>query len=478
MIDGRGAGCTGGDEPSASAVLAQDVGRVIIVDDEPNMRQVLRILLQGEGHTVFDTDDGHEVLKKIVAEPWDIVIQDVRMPKMHGLDLLKAIRAIENPPLVLVITAFSSWDDAVAAMRLGAHDYIKKPFDNNHIKASVARAIQRRRLFARVASEGAAGTFRFIDLLGNSPGMQDVLHLIRRAAPTDSTILISGESGTGKELVARAIHYGSLRAQEPFIPVNCGAFAETLLESELFGHLRGSFTGAVADKKGLLEIADRGTFFLDEVAEMSPATQVKLLRVLENREFKPVGGVETRSVDVRFITATNQDIDKAVRDGGFRDDLYYRLNVIPIPIPPLRERREDIPLLAGHFLALYSQRMRKHVNRINEDAMELLMGYDWPGNVRELENSIERAVALTEDDAITRRDLAGRILAAGPPALDDAGVDLERRLMEAEREYIVRALKATKGNVTRAAELLKIPFRSMRYRVKKLGIDRLQPGQK
>jgi DNA-binding NtrC family response regulator len=448
----------------------------MVVDDEPSMRRLLRIMLEGEGYRVFDTDDGNEALRRAAAEHWDVVIQDVRMPKMDGLTLLANLQKLESPPLVLVVTAFSTWDDAVQAMRLGAHDYIKKPFDNDHIRVTVAQAIGRRRLQQKLVAAGAEGVPNVGNLIGNSAAIQQVTWLIQRAAPTDSTIVIRGESGTGKELVARAIHYGSFRAQEPFIPVNCGAFAESLLESELFGHVRGSFTGAVADKKGLLEIADHGTFFLDEVAEMSPATQVKLLRVLENREFKPVGSVKTKTVDVRFITATNQDLEKLVADGGFREDLYYRLNVIPIVIPPLRERRTDIPLLAGHFLAMYSRRMRKKVTKIDDAALELLMAYDWPGNVRELENMVERAVALIDGEIVSRDDLAGRILQPNPPCrevdLDSGGVDLERALAEVERRYIESALKSTKGNLTRAAELLKIPFRSIRYRVKKLGISK------
>ncbi len=457
---------------------ANGPGRVIVVDDEEHIRRVIQIMLEGEGHRVFATDDGHEVLRRVGEETsWDIVIQDIRMPKMHGHELLKGLQQLKDPPLVLVITAFSSWGDAVEAMRLGAHDYIKKPFDNEQIKAIVARTVQRRRLLARLEAEGAAEGLRFGDILGNSLGVQEVLRLIRRAAPTDSTILIRGESGTGKELVARAIHYGSLRAMGPFIPVNCGAFTETLLESELFGHLRGAFTGAVTDKKGLVEIADGGTFFLDEIAEMSPAIQVRLLRVLENREFKPVGGVKTRSVDVRFITATHQDIEKLIQEGRFREDLYYRLNVIPIPIPPLRERREDIPLLVGHFIALYSRKMRKQIVGIDEDAVEFLRNNDWPGNVRELENRIERAVALGEGDRITLDELTGGYEGVGYKGLP-AETDLDRHLEEVERVCILKALRETDGNLTRAAELLGIPFRSIRYRVKKLGIERPFPGER
>ena len=455
------------------AVPGAEPGRVIVVDDEANIRQILMSILEGEGHVVHATDDGNEVLKLVAREAWDVVITDIRMPKMDGHKLLRAMQDVKNPPFVLVITAYSTWDAAVEAMRLGAHDYIKKPFDNDHIRATVAQAVQRRRIAARLAAEGAE-KFDLGNLIGNSSAMQTVIRMVQRAAPTDSTILIRGESGTGKELVARAIHYMSARAHEPFIPVNCGAFTESLLESELFGHVRGSFTGAVANKKGLLEIADRGTFFLDEVAEMLPATQVKFLRVLENREFKPVGGVKTVSVDVRFITATNQDLERLVKEGRFREDLYYRLNVIPVPIPPLRERRPDIPLLAGHFIALYSRRMGKPIEGIDEGALEVLMHEDWPGNVRELENMIERAVALIDGDRITRDDVAGRALQTGPPALESDGIDLEEMLQEVERTYIERALKTTDGNLTRAAELLGIPFRSIRYRIKKLGIER--PG--
>ncbi|MHC4252498.1 MAG: sigma-54-dependent transcriptional regulator [Planctomycetota bacterium] len=455
-------------------------GRVIVVDDEEHIRRVLRIVLEEAGYEVFTTDDGREVLKKVGQEDWDVIIQDVKMPKMDGLALLRELQQSSDPPFSLVMTAYSTWDDAVEAMRVGAHDYIKKPFDNDDLCAAVARAVQKKRLLRELSVEGTAERYRFSDILGNSPGMQELFRLIPRAAPTDSTILVTGESGTGKELVARAIHYGSRRAQGPFIPVNCGAFTESLLESELFGHVRGAFTGAVTDRKGLVEIASGGTFFLDEVAEMTPATQVKLLRVLESREFKPVGGVATRSSDVRFITATNQDLEKAVEEGRFREDLYYRLNVIPIHLPPLRERSEDIPLLAGHFLARYSERMRKRVEGIDEDAMALLISYDWPGNVRELENTIERAIALIEGDRISANDLAGPILRrvppSGPPApsqLDiEKGVDFEGYLEQVERACVAKALAATGGNLTRAAELLNIPFRSIRYRVKKLGIER------
>lgn len=463
------------DGPRAGAGDREAPGRIIVVDDEEHIRRVLRIVLEDAGYEVHTTDDGREVLDKVLKENWDVIIQDIRMPKMHGLDLLRGLQEIDEPPLSLVITAYESWDDAVEAMRLGAHDYIRKPFDNDHIRDLVAQAVNRRRLLqSRPEDARTAGG----NLIGNTPRMHEIMRLIRRAARTDSTIVILGESGTGKELVARAIHYGSPRALGPFIPVNCGAFTESLLESELFGHVRGAFTGAVADKKGLIEVAGGGTFFLDEVAEMSPATQVKLLRVLENREFKPVGGVETRSADVRFITATNQNLEKAVEENRFREDLYYRLNVIPVHLPPLRERKDDIPLLAGHFLARYSKRMRKRVDGIDEDAMADFMSYDWPGNVRELENTIERAVALTEGERVTREDLAGRIRegslrgGAGGVDLGPEGVVLEERLADVERSYISKALAMTGGNLTQAAKLLNIPFRSIRYRVKKLGIER------
>jgi len=312
------------------------------------------------------------------------------------------------------------------------------------------------------------------EIVGSSPAMQKMLATVRRIAATDSTVIIQGESGTGKELIARALHYNSMRSRETFIAVNCGAFTETLLESEMFGHVRGAFTGAVYDKKGLFEIAHKGTLFLDEVAEMSPATQVKLLRVLENRQFIPVGGTSSIQVDIRFITATNRDLQEDVANGRFREDLYYRLNVIPLNIPPLRERKEDIPMLAGHFLAAYSKNMKKNVTSISDNAKSQLLQHKWPGNVRELENVIQRAVALCDAETIDSFGLLEtreRAPSATGIHLTDAGIDLEKVIEDIERDYIKRALEITRGHINQAADVLGISYRSLRYKMKKLGIE-------
>ncbi len=484
-----------GDESAADGRAS-----VLVVDDEPSMRQLLSSVLQGEGYEVGTAADGNEALSAFGSREWDLVIQDLKMPGMNGIELLKRIKEADPGALVVIITAFSSWDSAVEAMRLGAYDYIKKPFDTDMIRQIVARAIERKNTYKRMQEElssgksvgkksleethhfdrlsvaAGPGVFHISDMVGNSLAMQAVFDRVRRIAQSDTTILILGESGTGKELVARSIHFMSLRANEPFIPVNCGSFSESLLESELFGHMEGSFTGATSDKKGLLEVADRGTFFLDEVGEMSPATQVKVLRVLESRNFIPVGGVEPKSVDIRFITATAAKLEELVDQGLFREDLYYRLNVVPIEMPPLRDRREDIPLLAGHFLALYTQRANKNIHSISEEAMEFLASYDWPGNVRELENTIERAVALSEGTELTPDELAGKFgrgSASDPSAaLPPDGIDLQVHLAKIESDYIRKALERCDWNMTRAAELLGMSFRQIRYKVKTLKIEK------
>jgi len=457
-------------------------GRIIVVDDEPSMRKVLDAALSSEGHEIHTTDDGAEALGLYTGGDWELVIQDLKMPKMDGLELLRSLKEADPDACVIVITAFGTWDTAVEAMRLGAYDYLKKPFDNDHLRSVVSKALERRRSgAASTRPQGDAPSSAAEALTGNDPRIREIVDVIRRVAPTDSTVLISGESGTGKERVARAIHAESLRSAEPLIPVNCGAFTETLLESELFGHVRGSFTGAVADKKGLLEVADRGTLFLDEVGEMSPQTQVKLLRALENRSFRPVGGVSDRFVDVRFIAATNRDLQNMVARGTFREDLYYRLNVIPLEVPPLRARKGDTPLLAGQFLAKYAAKVGKPISVISEKAADWLKAYDWPGNVRELENTIERAVALARSNELTIDDLAASSAARPGPAtpagtlqndlqaadLPESGMDLAEHLASVEREFIRKALAATGGNLTRAAKLLGMTFRAIRYKVQK-----------
>lgn len=376
--------------------------RIVILDDEQNIQLLLKHVLENEGYEVVTTDDGRQALEIIRNSPVDLIIQDLRMPKMDGLQFLRHLKEI-NPDLPsIVLTAYGTLETAVEAMRLGAYTHINKPFDTDEIRLTVSRALERLEL----RRKNSRSLVPFLDIIGTTNAMSDVSRLIGMVAPTDSTILISGESGTGKELVARAVHYNSLRADQAFIPVNCGAFTETLLESELFGHVRGAFTNAINNHEGVFERADRGTLFLDEVGEMSLTTQVKLLRVLETRTFKPVGGSKDVKVDVRFITATNKNLSTMVAEGQFREDLFYRLNVIPIQLPPLRERREDIPLLAGHFLATCAKKANKQIKAIDDSAIEKLLVYPWPGNVRELQNTIERAVALARSDRITLAEIS------------------------------------------------------------------------
>ncbi|MCI0341173.1 MAG: sigma-54 dependent transcriptional regulator [Planctomycetales bacterium] len=450
--------------------------RILVVDDERGMREVLSVLLEREGHAVTVAGDGAEALEKYGGVRPDVVLVDVRMPKMDGIAFLRALKGRDPGAIVIVMTAYSTWDSAVEAMRLGAFDYFRKPFDNREIRATVARALSARRT---LRAGGDAGMAKVAAMVGHGPAMQEIFAVVRRVGPTDSTVCITGESGTGKELIARALHSASPRAGGPFITVNCGAFVETLLESEIFGHVRGAFTGSVSDRKGLFEVADGGSLFLDEIGEMAPPTQVKFLRVLEERRYAPVGASETRPVDVRIIAATNKDLSEEVEAGRFREDLYYRLDVIPIHLPPLRERREDVPLLAGQFLARYARTMRKGVSTLSKEAMELLLAYDWPGNIRELENVIQRAVALSEGPEIVPHDLAGRFAERGkaaggadPAAIPPGGMDLEAHVEAVERRFLEEALRRTGGHLTKAAELLGMTFRAIRYKVAKHGLKR------
>ena len=569
--------------PSAAPVVPTRK-RILVLDDEQAIQRLLKLVLESEGYEVLNTDDGRLALEMIRQQPVDLIIQDLRMPKMDGLQFLRQLK-IDNPELPsIVLTAYGTLETAVEAMRLGAYTHINKPFDTEEIRLTVSRALER----IELRKKNPRSLVPFLDIIGTTPSMSAVSSLIEMAAPTDSTILISGESGTGKELVARAIHYNSLRADQAFIPVNCGAFTETLLESELFGHVRGAFTNAINNHEGVFERADRGTLFLDEVGEMSLTTQVKLLRVLETRTFKPVGGSKDLKVDVRFITATNKNLSAMVADGQFREDLYYRLNVIPIQLPPLRERKEDIPLLAGHFLASCVKKTNKQIKAIDDGAIEKLLSHSWPGNVRELQNTIERAIALARGDRITPAEItlptsanatgafrplhtpamptasgayrplqpqrppqpvlqdsfarsfnAGLAAGNNPPVvsipqydpyitpamphhsatapqapgqpyaqpshgsetgkfpfssynaqglkpagaagplsqaiLPPEGMDLEKFLLEQERTLIIQALERSNWNLTEAAKILCMTFRSIRYRVAKLAIER--PGK-
>jgi len=457
---------------------------VLIVDDESSMRELLGIMLQNEGFQTFSAGDGEEALETFKAqqENIDLVIQDLKMPKMDGVDLLKKLKKLRPEVPVIVITAFSTWDSAVEAMRLGAYDYIRKPFDTEIVRSIVYRAIEQRLLISNTPDRLRPEFSYKSEIIGNNALMQEVFQMIKRIAPTDSTVLIQGQSGTGKELVARAIHYRSYRRAKIFLSVNCSAFTESLLESELFGHVRGAFTGAVENKKGFFQAAHQGTLFLDEVADMSLTTQVKILRVLEERRVSPVGSTHTEPIDVRIIAATNKNIEEEVKERNFREDLYYRLNVIPLVLAPLKDRKDDIPLLAGHFLAKYSTQMQKNVTSLSPRAKTVLQDYEWPGNVRELENIIQRHVALADgktiDDvrlqsAAAPQQVVVSSVNQGEVMVPDSGINLEEVLEEFERRHIVAALRKTRGNLTNAAKLLGMSYRSIRYRVKKLGITEI-----
>jgi two-component system response regulator PilR (NtrC family) len=451
--------------------------RILVVDDERSMRELLSIVLRREGYEVMLADSGRAAIEMLQREPVDVLISDIKMPDVSGVDVLRAAKEVDRDILGIMITAFASTDTAVEAMRLGACDYISKPFDIDLLKMKVREKIENRHLRQEnVLLKRRLGlSHQFGNIIGRSEPMLEVFKMVQTIARTNSTILLTGESGTGKGLVAQAIHFQSLRREKPMVSLNCGAMPEALLESELFGHMRGAFTGADSNKKGLLEVAEKGTIFLDEIGEMSPVMQVKLLRVLQERRFRRVGGLEELLADIRVVAATNQDLVKAVADGRFREDLFYRINVIPIALPPLRDRREDIPLLAEHFLAKYAGQFDKPVNAISTGAMELLLQYAWPGNIRELENVIERAVALEATPTILPESLPPTLRgtqarASLPSALPAAGFSLEAHVQEMERGYIAQALQRAGGVQMKAAELLGMSFRSFRYYAKKYNL--------
>jgi two-component system, NtrC family, response regulator PilR len=459
------------------------MGSILVIDDERSMREFLAICLGRAGHQVSVAEDPAKGLKVLDSgKEIDLVITDLKMPgPMDGLGVLDEVKRRNADTQVVVVTAFATADTAIAAMKRGAYDYLTKPFKIDEISVVVERALERQDLVRANAElrQKVAGRYRLASLLGKSPAMQRVFELIRKIAPTKTNVLLTGESGTGKELAARALHYEGPRAQKPFIAVNCGAIPETLLESELFGHVKGAFTGAAGAKQGLFEAADEGTLFLDEIAELPLQLQVKLLRALQERKIKPVGGVEEKPVDVRVVAATNRDLDAEVASGAFRQDLYYRLNVIQIHLPPLRQRRDDIPLLVDHFLKRFAAELRKRMTGVAPDAMNALVAYDFPGNVREIENLMERAVTLETGTMITRASLP-ELSRATPPigapegeqvVLPPDGVDLDRILADYEREIVLKALKQAGGVRKEAARLLGVTFRSLRYRLQKLGIE-------
>ena len=462
------------------------MSRILVVDDELSMRELLELFFLREGHTVDVAADGSEGVRRLHEQEYDLVITDLRMPKTHGMVVLEQCRDLYPDSPVIVMTAFASTETAIQAMKMGAYDYFTKPFKLDEVKAVIDKALERRLLVQENKQLRAELTERHTvgGIIGRSERMREVFDLVRRVARTRTNVLILGESGTGKELVARAIHDQSERAERPFLVINCAAIPENLLESELFGHKRGTFTGATADREGLFAAADGGTLLLDEIGELPLAMQVKLLRVLQERKVKAVGDLREVAIDVRVVAATNRDLEAEVRSGGFREDLYYRLNVISIELPPLRERPSDIPLLAHHFLRKYATEFCKQVTDISPDALQLLLAWPFTGNVRELENVIERAVALEEDDQITVRSLPAHLRKRPEPAsatgpeleLPDHGVNLEGVVDDVERKLITQALERTGGRKKEAARLLGISFRSLRYRLDKLkmkGADEL-----
>jgi two-component system response regulator PilR (NtrC family) len=453
-------------------------GDILIVDDERSMREFLGIYLRREGYRIEAAAGGGEAIASIKARAFDVIITDLRMPDVDGLTILAEAKRIRPDTEVIVVTAFSTTETAIAAMKAGAHDYLTKPFKIDEVGLVVDRAMEKRRLAREnlALRDEIKGRYKLDRLLGKSPPMQRVFDILRKVASTRTSVLLIGESGTGKELAARALHELSPRTG-PFVAVNCGAIPETLLESELFGHVRGSFTGANVDKQGLFEAAHTGTLLLDEVADLPVSMQVKLLRVLQERKVKPVGGVSEREIDVRIVAATNRDLEAEVEKSSFRQDLYYRLNVIQLRLPPLRERREDLPLLVDHFIRKFSAEHGRNVVGAAPEVMSALMVYHFPGNVRELENMIERAVTLSSTDWLALDafpNLVGLQGAQPSPStighLPESGLDLERHLEEYERSILIKALERTGGNRTEAARLLGVSFRSMRYRLSKLGI--------
>ena len=458
-------------------------GHILVVDDERSMREMLEIFLGREGYEVAgcaSAADAMTVMEK--GPPFDLVISDINMPGLTGLDLLRQIHEASPDIPVIMITAYGSPDSAVEAMKLGAVDYITKPFRIEEVKARISAAVERRKLaeenvqLHRLLKE----QFSFENVVGKSAGMRKVFDVIRRVGPMDSTVVITGESGTGKEVIARALHHHGGERKGPFVSVNCGALVETLLESELFGHRKGAFTGADSDRQGLFETAEGGTLFLDEITETSGALQVKLLRAIQEREVVPVGGSAPVHVKVRIVVATNRDLGQEVQSGRFREDLFYRLNVIHIEVPPLRERREDIALLVDHFLGRLAERQSRTLSSVSPEAMRFLMDYGYPGNVRELENIVERAVALSEADVLTPDLLPETVLRSpAPPPLSDPafreGETLDTLVDAYEKNLIEDALQRAGGNRTKAAALLGVTFRSFRYRLKKYGITEDEP---
>jgi two-component system response regulator PilR (NtrC family) len=457
--------------------------RILVVDDEESIREFLEIMLRKEGYEVTCAEDGQKALDILKKKNFDMVISDLQMPNLTGIELLKNVKDHYPDMMFMMITAFGTTETAVEAMKLGAYDYLSKPFKIDEVRLNIANALRSRNLEVenRSLKKELKHEYSFQNLVGNSETMHRIYEMVRRVSQTPTNVLITGESGTGKEMVAKAVHYNGPLKDKPFVTVNCGAIPESLMESEMFGHKKGSFTGAIVDKAGLFEVADGGTLFLDEVGELPLTIQVKLLRAIQERVIRRVGGTEDTKIEVRIIAATNRDLEDMVKQGTFRQDLFYRLNVINIKTPSLRERTEDIPLLANHFLKKYNDRLGKNIGGISAEAMDLLKRYDYPGNVRELENIIERTVALEGGATILPESLppfvntpSGRKMASSNEIqVTTDGVDLDKIMGQIEKELLIKAIHTAGGVKKKAAKLLNITFRSMRYRVEKYNLGSL-----
>lgn len=454
--------------------------RILVVDDEESIREFLEIMLKKEGYEVTLAEDGQKAKDLLAKKTFDMIISDLQMPHVTGIELLKYVKETYPDVVFMLITAFGTTETAVEAMKMGAYDYLTKPFKIDEVRLNIHNALRSRNLEVenRSLKKELVKEYSFQNMVGNSTAMHAIYEMVKRVSQTPTNVLITGESGTGKEVVAKAIHYNGPLKDRPFITVNCGAIPENLMESEMFGHKKGSFTGAVSDKSGLFEVADTGTLFLDEVGELPLTIQVKLLRAIQERVIRRVGATDDNKVDVRIIAATNRNLEEMVAKGTFRQDLFYRLNVINIRTPGLRERRDDIPLLANHFLKKYNDRLNKNIGAISAEAMEILKKYDYPGNVRELENMIERTVALESGATILPESLppmvntsSGRKMASSNEIeIGDDGVDLDKVMGQIEKELLVKAIHSAGGVKKRAAKLLHISFRSMRYRIEKYNL--------
>ncbi len=460
-------------EEKATAVMPGE--KILVVDDSEGTRNLCSKILEKEGYAVQTAENGEEALKLVNENSFDLIVTDLMMPVMDGMELLEQVKK-SNPRMpVIIITAYASVATAVEAIKKGAYDYVPKPFNPGELQVTIEKALERLQLVEEniKLKEQLKDKYHFENIIGNSGPMQDIYKLVDKAARSNSNVVVYGESGTGKELIARAIHYNSARAEKPFVAVSCGAIPETLLESELFGYVKGAFTGAAADKKGQFEVANNGTLFLDEIGDIPATIQVKLLRVLQEREFARVGGTKPIKVDIRLISATNRDLASEVENGGFRQDLYYRLHVVPIYLPPLRDRKEDVSPLAEHFLKKYCKENKKGIKGFSPDVMNQLMAYNWPGNVRELENIVQRIVTFEESDTATSDSLPPNFrqqVEYHERLYKDGVENLEELVEEVEKQHIVRMLRETRGRRTDTAGRLGIDRRTLYGKIKKYGI--------